>query len=566
MSDGGEIEAGRRLVRVDATRKSLGDRVADFFHRVTWGTALHQHRLRGRYPLKLLAVPQDPLAGDAVRGGAFLSGTARFAGYSLSLPDYHFTETLPAPMEAYMQRFRWLRDIAAAGERSEVAPIAEHMMRRWLDNHGDKATDHGWTAGHCGWRILHWAAHAPLILSSKDIVYRSAVLNSLARQTRHLDRAAERAAPGLERVAGWSGVVASGLLLPGGEVRRVQGEAGLARALAAATTPDGGIIGRRPDDLAALVELLSLLVRAYDAVRVEVPEAVRDGLNKAVAALLGLTLGDGALSSWQGCGIGLVEDWQALIAASGVRTRPLRQAREWGYQRLAAGQTVLVMDAGAPPPSKLSIPGAASTLAFELSDHDQRIIVNCGGADGVTRLADALAQGLRTTAAHSTLVVDDTNSTTLNPDGSLGTGVTTIALDRQESDGSSRIEATHDGYGRRFGLMHRRVIAMTADGREVHGEDALLPVGRKRRRPVGFAARFHLAPGIEATLTADAQGALLRGDDGRLWQFRARGGSIAVEDSVWVDGHGRPRMTSQLVLAGEAPAGGASVAWLLRRA
>ena len=59
---------------------------------------------------------------------------------------------------------------------------------------------------------------------------------------------------------------------------------------------------------------------------------------------------------------------------------------------------------------------------------------------------------------------------------------------------------------------------------------------------------------------------MLRLPGGALWQFRVRGGALAVEDSLWVDADGRPQPTQQLVVTGESPAGGASVSWVFKRA
>ena len=66
--------------------------------------------------------------------------------------------------------------------------------------------------------------------------------------------------------------------------------------------------------------------------------------------------------------------------------------------------------------------------------------------------------------------------------------------------------------------------------------------------------------------TADGLAALLRLPGGALWQFRCRGGALAIEDSLWIDGDGRPLATQQLVVTGESAAGGASVSWLFKRA
>ena len=254
-----------------------------------------------------------------------------------------------------------------------------------------------------------------------------------------------------------------------------------------------------------------------------------------------------------------------------MRTRPLRQARDWGYQRLAAGSAVLIVDAAPPPVARVVEGGCASTLAFEFSDGPARLVVNCGGArGGIASLPKELCEGLRTTAAHSTLAIADSNSTAIHADGTLGRGVTEVTLARQESEAGSRIEAGHDGYVRRFGVGHRRQLVLAADGRELRGEDVLLPQGRKRRA-AAFAIRFHLGAGVQASPTADGLGAILRlpGHESRtggLWQFRCRGGALAVEASLWIDGEGRPVATQQLVVTGEAAAGGASVSWALKRA
>jgi uncharacterized heparinase superfamily protein len=563
------VEDGKRLVRAQAgSGQSLAEQLAEQFQKLTWRTPLYALRLRGRYPLKLLAVPEDPLPGDNSAGAEMLEGRLSWRGETLALSQVHFSsEAIQPDFANHLQRFNWLRDVAAAGPRRVTAPIAEMLTRQWLAAHAEKVSEPAWQPANWGWRILNWSAHAPLILSSSDLVYRSAVLNGLARGARHLDRTADQAIPGLPRIAAWAGVVTAGLLIAGGDARRSYGEAGLARALASGMSSDGGCICRTPRGQADLILLLAMLAKVYEAKRALMPDVLTRAIQAAVPPLLGVTLGDGALSSWQGSGPMPKEDVKAIIGASGVRTRSLRKAREWGYHRISAGQTALVVDGAPPPNSRRQSGGCASTLAFELSDGPHRLIVNCGGAGAAMLLSPSLAQGLRTTAAHSTLTLCDTNSTAILADGSLGKGVTAVELEREESDQGSRIEASHDGYVRRFGLLHKRTITISADGRDVRGDDVLLPA-KARPKPMtsAFAIRFHLGEGVEATPTADGLGALLRIDRGPLWQFRCRGANLAIDASVWVSGAGQLRHTQQLVVMGEAAPGGASVSWVLKRA
>jgi uncharacterized heparinase superfamily protein len=212
--------------------------------------------------------------------------------------------------------------------------------------------------------------------------------------------------------------------------------------------------------------------------------------------------------------------------------------------------------------------GSASTLAFELSDGTQRLVVNCGGPGPLPAdLPQELLEGLRTTAAHSTLILADTNSTNILADGTLGKGVDDVTIERSDDNDASRLEASHDGYVRGFGLIHKRSLMLGNDGKELRGADQLIPKGRKKiREAAPYAVRFHLAPGVESTITADGMGAILRSKGAPPWNFRCRGGNLALEESIWIDGRGQPRNASQLVIVGEVSALGADLGWTFRRA
>ena len=522
----------------------------------------------GRQPLKLVAVPRDHVRGDRQRGEALLAGQFSVGSETISLKDLDFAAIgASGPLAEQLQGFSWLRDLSAAAAREKGARLAEAMVGRWLLAHGTKV-DEAWAPQLWGERILFWAAYAPYILSSNDSGYRSALLNTFARGARHLDGNADKAAAGVDRVTAWCGVVAAGLLVQGGVPRVARGEAGLVRALSTAQFDDGGLISRSPFEQVQLVDRLGMLRGCYLAAKQIIPDGIEAAGQASLAALHGVTMGDGALSSWQGCGPGEAARLTAVIEGCGLRARPLRQARGWGYQRMSALGTIVVVDAAPPPPQKSADQGSASTLAFELSDGGQRLVVNCGGPGPLpTELSQELVEGLRTTAAHSTLVLADTNSTNILADGSLGKGVEDVAIDRTEDNDSSRFEANHDGYVRTFGLIHKRSLLLGNDGKELRGADQLSAKGRKKiRESAAYAVRFHLAPGVEATITADGMGAILRSKGAPPWNFRCRGGNLTTEESLWIDGRGDPGRTTQLVIVGEVSALGGEIGWQFRRA
>jgi len=539
----------------------------DVVGRLAKGSLLSRLFGQGRRPLRLVAVPRDHVVGDRARGDALLSGRLMLGSEEVALTDIDFSAVgTKGPLAREVQSFAWLRDLAASASREKGARLAEAIAGRWLIAHGTRV-DEAWAPELWGERILFWTAYAPYILSSRDSGYRSALLNTLARGARHLDATAEKAPPGLPRITAWAGALVASLTVQGASSRLSCAESGLMRSLAAAQFEDGGLMSRSPQEQMLLVDRLGLVRAAYFAAKQTLPDALENAAAAALAALHGVTLGDNALSSWQGGNPGDPARLAALVEGCGLRARPLRAARGWGYQRLSALGTIIVVDAAPPPPPRMAATGCASTLAMEMSDGAQRLVVNCGGPGPVpTDLPQELVQALRSTAAHSTLVLDDTNSTAILPDGSLGKGVADVAVERSEDNDCSRLEASHDGYVKGFGLIHQRRLSLGNDGKEVRGEDRLRPKGRRRiREAAPYAIRFHLAPGVEATVTADGMGAILRSAGAPPWNFRCRGAMLQVEDSLFIDGHGRPVPTLQLVVVGEISAVGGEIPWQFRR-
>src|SRR3546814_8597417 len=91
---------------------------------------------------------------------------------------------------------------------------------------------------------MAWLYHAKLILDPTDLVYRSVVMNTLARQARHLHRVGQKAPPGMPRLLCAIGLVFSSLCLPYSARRFEAGLGFLKVALAAQVKGAGGYISR----------------------------------------------------------------------------------------------------------------------------------------------------------------------------------------------------------------------------------------------------------------------------------------------------------------------------------
>ena len=580
-ADGAEAEADAfRLTRNLGDRgPSLSERLSDRLDRLSFASPFHRMRLKGRFPLKLIAVPEDPVPGDPAIAQRLKGGRLFRGGYGQGMLEARLDHPeAPESWRQWVHGWGWLRDLSMVELSAPEAARAEALARRWLARFHDY-DEEAWAPEATGTRIQMAILHAPLVMPGKDHVHRSAVLNGIARWSRHLDRAAPRMQPGLPKLAAVSGLVAAALMLPGGDERLSRSLALLDEVLAALLNADGAPLARSPLDLARIADQM-LVLAAFHAARMQKPsDPVARTLELARTTLGALALGDGIPAAWHGG-----QPDAAQLQRLGVAVLDAPSPRSSGFQRLSAGGVRLIVDAGPPPPARLNPATHASTLAFTFSDGGRPLVVSCGaeqGSQGPRGFPPELVMGLRSTAGHSTLVLADTNSSRLHDGGPrrLG-GVEEVLVEARLTRDGQWLEGRHDGYRRRHGYDHLRRLWLNPDGTDLRGEDHLLPVKGtlalvRQREALPLAIRFHLGPGATATPTQDGRGALIRipgqgRDPAIAWAFRASfnhaPGLLAIEPSLFVDSEGATHEIQQLLLTTLVePGKPADVSWSFKK-
>jgi uncharacterized heparinase superfamily protein len=579
----------RHLVRMPSPGlfDDLGARLWRAVRQKAYASRFYDWRLRGRHPLKLLGCPVDPFPGDATAGAALHEGVLiahggrQGARLGIEQPDFCRRAARSPALSHKALGFSWLADLAMIKDQKRARVVAELLMRGWLDAFGRYHSE-AWSAPLLAERLRHWLIHAPLILSSHDLVYRSAVLNSMARQARHLMRVLGDSADGLPRVHAASGLILCGLYLPHGKAWRLRGEAALRRVLDRFVLADGGPISRMPEDLLAVMKLLVILRHGYDDRQEESPAYLQQCLDRMGPFLRALRHADGRLTHINGAGGEPPELIDLVLAQSAAHGRALSNAPYTGLMRLNARQTLVIFDAMPAAPMAMSHGAHAGTLSFELADGPDPLVVNIGpvaraplshksadqgGDERTDPYAADLAALVRTTAAHSTLILMDKNSTRIRNDH-LGEGVSHIELERVEQPDALSITARHDGYRRRLKVDHQRRLSLSRRGDRLDGTDLCVAHGRLPRAGLPFHIRFHLHPAVSASITQGGRAVLLRLSHRHGWLFHLNPADLAaadlaaadlavddldaeliLEESVYMEA-GRPVRCQQIVITG----------------
>lgn len=532
--------------------------------------------------LKPIKVPDGPARsfrdlwpGDAARGARLLRGEFEYAGTVRPLRPQDADGGgadwgVPASgtgggstaWRTAAHGFAWLRDLRALG--TDAARLRGRALTAdWLALAAHDALAEAPEVA--GARISAWLGHWDFLAATAEDGFRRQLMQRLAQDARGV-------VAGLPAEAAHRGALVA---LKGGMAAAValEEETWLARCvrflpqeLERQFNPDGGHVERSPGvQLLALQDLIEIRNLLHGA-GIEAPPQLAGTLDRAAPALRLLRHADGGLAMFNGTREEAVAIIDLVLTQGQSRGRPPSHLPETGYQRLGASRTLVIVDCGAPPAARRdATPGGlprgadrnahAGTLSFEMSVGRDRLIVNCGAAPAAE---GEWRDALRATAAHSTLVLADTNSSELRPEG-LGRRVEQVEADRQEANGAQWLEASHDGWVRQFGLRHRRRLYLSESGDDLRGED-VLEAERDVSIP-GFAVRFHLHPAVVASLQQDEQGVLLRLPSGVGWRLRVKGARVAIEESIYLAGE--PRRSQQVALYAEQ--GAASLQWAIVR-
>ncbi|MBM3571153.1 MAG: hypothetical protein FJX52_02160 [Alphaproteobacteria bacterium] len=520
---------------------------------------LYRLVIAGKAPTDLAEAPPDPWAGSLSRGQALLRGEFSLAGRTITVQPDELDRANWRPGEAgpawaaEMHGFDWLRDLAAiSGDTARQR--ARQLVGLWINRY-DRWDAQAWQIAPLGLRIAAWLGHYSFFCASADDAFRARFFDSLARQTRHLARVWSHAPEGIGRLHALKGLTYAAIALPDGARLWRDSAKLIDREVVRQILADGGHAARGPAHQLQALRLMIDIRAALRLGKIEVPPALQSALERAAMALRLYRHGDGGLALFNGSDEGDPAAVEASLALSKTRGRTPMALPDTGFQRLAAGRALLIVDTGAP--SAIDGVTHAGTLSFEMSIGRERMIVNCG-AGGADR-PDWLA-AMRATAAHSTLAVDDTNSSEIRGDGRLTRRARPLDLARNDADGAIWIECAHDGYLQPFGLTHRRRLYLSAGGDDLRGEDQLIGAGGKT-----YALRFHLHPKVQASLIQNGESVLLRLPSGQGWRLRNRGGQLALADDIYLGQAGDSRRTQQIVISGELAGAGASVKWALKR-
>ena len=558
-----------------ADRLRIAKMAADRTRRSALSRILYARPFRWQYgsPVadQLDIVPQDLRTADPsfwheIELGQFgLAGTIAVLNgrspFELTPPNAAWARTLHG--------FGWLRHLEASGQ-TEARDMARRLAVEWTvrQRFGSGAA---WEPAVVGRRLVSWLSHAGLLLDGADSKTYDAISLSLGQQLVRLSAGWRDAPDGYPRLLALSALVLADLSIAGHDKQLHDAERFLGQELQRQILPDGGHFSRNPSVLVELMLDFLPLRQCFAARERRPPEALASAMRRMMAMLRFMRLGDGLLARFNGMSVASPAGLATVIAYDDRHEALTGLAPQSRYVRLQHGSTVVIMDAGAPPPLEASGESHAGCLSFEMSTGSNLIFVN-GGAPSPAD-ADWRATA-RATVSHNTLCLGETSSARLVRDKRLETLLGAPAL-KYPANVSARVAeagqgveaiASHDGYRERFGLVHTRRLVLEHPGR-LAGFDRLEGprIKVRLRQDLPFSIHFHMHPDVTCRFAEGPAAVEISLKDGHRWRFTVEGATLAIEESTYFADSAGPVRALQIIARG-ATFGESDVRWVMEAA
>ena len=202
-----------------------------------------------------------------------------------------------------------------------------------------------------------------------------------------------------------------------------------------------------------------------------------------------------------------------------------------GYVFLKNKKFALALDFGPTPDKKFSDNYQSGALSFEIITNNKKLICNSGYFQNYKHQLNNIS---KTSACHSTLIIANTSSAQFikQPNGPTIIRNKLEIFDKKVVTEKNywSIGASHNGYSKRFGIIHNRKIDFLHDNKKFIGVDTILK--KKKFKSTTFEIRFHLDPTSKVMKTQDSKTIYIDlNNEG--WKFLCKEYKIDIETGLF---------------------------------
>lgn len=424
-----------------------------------------------------------------------------------------------------LNSFFWLFSLDLKSSKKDTQDIILQWIKK---NH--KYNSKSWEVDIIAKRIIAWISNSKLTYEDSDAEFKTKFNKVIKKQINHLINEIERSSWVDDKIIGCAAIILGGLSYKDKDDYLNKGLNLLKKLVKFSFDNNGFPKSRNIRQLNFYLKYFILIREWLKESQSEIPNYINENI---------YYLGQAYAFTWQNNKVDILfngnhesnnSDFDQYLKKLGYNFKnPTYELG--GYAILGNKKTSLIMDIGSTPDRKFSSNYQAGTLSFEILSNGKKLICNSGYFQNYNKQLNELS---KSTAVHSTLILDDRSSCKFNKVNNEGSqiyqGLKILKKNIVFEKNYWKINAAHDGYLKKYGIIHEREIEFYPEQMKFVGNDKL--ISKKKIKNLKFDIRFHLMPNVKVMKTQDNKSILID-LDGEGWKFNSENNKMDIDNGLY---------------------------------
>ena len=431
-----------------------------------------------------------------------------------------------------LHSFLWLARI----DRKKSKSITKDIIKSWINNFFNYEP-YTWKMEITARRIIAWSSNTDITLENSDKVYKEKFFLSLIKQSNFLSKNINSLFYEPAKIICCAAIILSGIMFKENDANYKLGIKELEKFIRNYFDETGFPKSRNPEEIFICIKYLILIREWFKEAQKPIPDFLNDIIVKCGNCYAVLSCSNKQFPLFNGATEINHKDYDIFL--KNLKYKFVSKNHEIANLiKVKKKKFEFFIDCGNPPPNNFTKYYQAGCLAFELIGNKQKVICNSGYGKYLPPKLNSLS---RSTAAHSTLYINDTSSCIFQKNESINKVYGNSLLEKHkvidknytEDKDFYSITAAHNGYEKKFGYIHSRSIKILKNEDKILGQDELKRT-KNYSKSLFYFVRFHIYPDIKIVKTKAGNSILISLPNGEGWSLRSKTNNFEIEKNIFL--------------------------------
>ena len=463
-----------------------------------------------------------------------------------------------------LHSFMWLSKL----DRKNSKTFTKSIIKSWINDFFDYSSN-TWEEEITAKRIIAWVSNTDITLENADKIYKENFFISIIKQSNFLLKNIKNLNDDSSKIICCSAIILSGIVFKENDINYKIGIKELERVIKNFFDKNGFPKSRNPEDLFTCFKYFILTREWFLESQTSIPSFLNNIIYKCGECYKILSGSNKKLPLFNGATEVDFQLYDEFLKKFKYKFPITKNNEVGGLVKIKKKNLEFFFDFGNPPSDDFAKSYQAGCLSFELLSKKQKIIGNLGFHKGIMPRLTELS---RSTAAHSTLYLNDTSSCIFQKNKTINTayGISLIKKHKiikssyTEDDNFYYTSASHNGYEESFGYIHSRSIKISKKKDTIIGLD-ILKNSKNYFKPVFYSIRFHTYPGTKVVKTKGGNSVLISLPNGEGWIMENDTNNFEIEKNIFLGNKNKVINNQSISICGNTNKTTFSINWEIKK-